>query len=162
MSDNVAASRPSTPPLPRTDRTRLVPPPVLIGHAASGEQEEEWEFGSSLCCAFQYSSVMLARRCEGLDPALWALMLLDKPSLECRCFHVGPLRTPCPPHLTPYCCPYPCPYCTLGEREEGGVMGPGGVKRGGSGTRGAPWARRPLSVAEVGIMDLMGSSLIAC
>jgi hypothetical protein len=26
---------PSPPPAPRTDRTRLVPPPVLIGHAAS-------------------------------------------------------------------------------------------------------------------------------
>jgi hypothetical protein len=81
---------PPAPPLPRTNRTSLIPPLVLTGRAASPPHS-----------TVRRASALIAEQLGDEDLAYSALV---RPA-------AGPTdATNTPP---PYCCPYPCPYCTL-------------------------------------------------
>jgi hypothetical protein len=75
-----------TPPFSRTNRTSLVPPLVLSGHAAS----------------------LTSYRCT---PRSWKRRGRTRPRAA-RCASSSRTRRWQPPPPS-NCCPYPCPYCTL-------------------------------------------------
>jgi hypothetical protein len=93
-------------PLPRTNWTRLVPRPVLTGHASS--------LPRGRLADRRHRALLRVPRRRGGRRARAARRggRCDGPAAERRRRRraVGRARRRMGP---PYCCPYPCPYCTL-------------------------------------------------